>query len=590
MQTKSEMLREKIRTACEENGGHLASSLGAADLILALHNVFDFSKDAIVFDVGHQAYAHKLLTGRDLANLRRQGGVSGFPTRREGDDFGVGHGGTAISAALGIARGKKLAGKEGLAIALVGDGAMNCGQCYEALNDAGAAGLPLLVILNDNEMAISKNVGALSLYLSRLCRRASYVRFKKGVKQAVSKTPRLYGAVSRLKKSIKQLFVESSFFEHLGFAYVGPVDGHDMEALESALAVCRDMGRPVLLHAITQKGFGDARAESDPCSAHSLPVPDAEKTSGWVTSASVIEKALVRLGGENERLCAITAAMPGGTGLSAFAEKYPDRFFDVGIAEAHAVTMAAGMAVAGAKPVVCIYSTFLQRSYDQILHDVALQQANVVLLIDKAGFCGPDGATHQGLFDIAYLRHIPGMTILSPRDALQLEEALSYALALPGPCAIRYGRALPVDCGGQEQTPWPRWPVLKSGGDGVIYATSAMVHTALQVRENLKLQGKLLAVVDARVVKPLDSETIAWAGKRPAVVLEEGSAAGRLGEGIRAKMDELGQSTPFLSLGAGDTFYYHATREQQLARAGLTPGAVAERIARFLQNINMQNS
>ncbi len=565
----AQSLRDQIIAAVEQNGGHLASALGAVELCVALYQTLDFGVDHLVFDVGHQCYAYKLLTGRSLERLRREDGVSGFPTRLEGDDFGTGHAGTAISAALGLARADRILGRQSLSVAVVGDGALTNGQCYEALNDAGSAKIPMLVIINDNRMSIARNVGAMSQYLTKICRHKPYLRLKAGVKRVLRHAPGTYRRVDRFKRAVKQLVVPSGLFEDLGFAYAGPVDGHNIADLMEMIAFCRSLGRPAVLHVITKKGQGDPQAQAQPSRYHNVSVHDEPDEPGMQAASAGMGQHLCQMAMDDARICAITAAMPANTGLSSFAKAFPDRFFDVGIAEGHAVTMAAAMAAQGMKPFVPIYATFLQRAYDQIVHDVALQRLPVVILSDKSGFVGADGATHQGLYDGSFLHHIPNLTVYMPRDMNQLCQAMESASALDAPVVIRYGRQLPALIEGPD-CPWPQWPVLRAGSDVVLFACGAMADSALGAAALLALEGVDAAVVDARTLKPLDEKMLDRMLHLPAVTVEEGAIEGGLGRAIQAWRCERG-GAPTAVLGAADRVFYHAARARQLHMAGLTP-------------------
>ena len=442
-------IRWEILRVVARNGGHLSSNLGAVELTVALHYVYDLPRDKLLFDVGHQCYAHKLLTGRlhEFPTLRRAGGLSGFPRRQESesDAFGAGHSGTAVSAALGFARAARLRGEDYHCVALVGDGAFMDGPNVEALNDAGRSELPLVVVLNDNTMSISKNVGALSEYLNRLRSNRGYWRFKSRtagfLKRIPGVGPALHDAVYSVKNAVKSLLVHGQFFENLGFTYLGPIDGHNLSLLIRNLSRAKNLGRPVLVHAVTQKGYGYKPAEEKPDKYHGVAPYFVEREAAPAPGFDACAgQTLLEMAAEDPAVCVITAAMRDGTGVAGFAEAHPDRFFDVGIAEEHAVTLAAGLAAGGAKPFFAVYSTFLQRGYDQIVHDVALQNLHAVFLIGHAGLVGEDGATHQGAFDLSFLTHVPNLTLLAPSCAQELAMMLRWAKDAPGPVAIRYPR------------------------------------------------------------------------------------------------------------------------------------------------------
>ncbi|MBQ4637162.1 MAG: 1-deoxy-D-xylulose-5-phosphate synthase [Clostridia bacterium] len=571
LERTAEEIRLEIITATQKNGGHLASSLGAVELITAINRLIRPGVDRLVFDVGHQAYAHKLFTGRSLDALRREGGVSGFTTMSEGDDFGAGHAGTAISAALGFARAKKLKGETGWSICVVGDSSLTNGESYEALNDCGASGLPVMIILNDNEMSISQNVGAMAKYLSRVCRREPYLRFKRGVKQVLGVSEKLYSAAHKLKTSVKHIISGGSgVFESMGFNYVGPIDGHDMRALVETLRFCMTLDRPVLLHVATKKGMGYAPAEKDPTYYHGVSAPDDVMPSGHAACAKAVGDILVSLAAADASVCAITAAMPKNTGLEEFSRLFGDRLFDVGIAEEHALTMACAMAAGGLKPFAAIYSTFLQRSYDQMIVDMALQKLPVKLLIDKAGFSGADGATHNGLFDIAYMNQMPGVTLLSPRDIEQLRLCVLFAYSFDAPIAIRYARTLPEKIG-ENLGGVLSWQKMREGGDGAILAVGSMVETALEAAELLSQNGREVSVYDCRCVKPLDADVLISIKDMPILTMEEGMEPGGFGQSVSSFLAQNSDNRIRIKvLSAGDGFYPHSSRARQLESAHLT--------------------
>lgn len=502
-------LREVIIGQVSRTGGHLASNLGAVELTIALHRALDCPRDKLVFDVGHQAYVHKLLTGRyaRFGTLRQQGGISGFPRRGESeyDAFSVGHASTAISAALGMARARDALGEDYQVVAVVGDGALTGGMCYEALNDLGASPTHMTIVLNDNEMSIARNVGALSRYLTRLRNSPAYRATKARVRMRLGRLPvlgpRLIRVIERVKDALKLMLVRGSFFEIFGLEYVGPVDGHDLRALGEALAYASHAVRPVLLHVITQKGHGYAPAEHSPERFHGTApffIETGEAQSAPVTlNSDEMARGLTELMRSDRRVVGITAAMPAGTGMNLVAKQCPGRVFDVGIAEEHAVTLAAGMAAAGARPYVCLYSTFMQRAFDQLLHDVALDALPVCLLLDRAGVSGADGATHQGVFDLAFLSIAPGLRVMSPRCGEELRLMLKFALELNAPCAIRYARDADADlCGGVapiEDGHWERVALAGTGGDsahaGLAVASNAPEHSAPATAGNVPGQS-----------------------------------------------------------------------------------------------------
>jgi len=562
-----ECLCKEIRTllidVTSKNGGHLAPNLGVVELTIALHKVFNTPKDKIVWDVGHQAYVHKILTGRKeaFATLRQYKGLSGFPKRQESphDAFGTGHASTSISAALGMAAARDLKGEKYNVIAVIGDGALTGGMALEGLNNAGDLQKKLIVILNDNEMSIAKNVGAMSEYLYRIRTDPTYSKLKYDAESLLKSIPTIGEQVAktanRLKDSLKYFLVPGMLFEDLGFTYMGPIDGQDIKAVEDILETAKTMDKPVLVHIITKKGKGYLPAEISPNKFHGtgafdiatgkkIVVPNAPKTYTEVFSDTMLE-----LAENDDSLVAITAAMPDGTGLAPFANKYPKRFFDVGIAEQHAVTMAAGMACDGIKPYVAIYSTFLQRSYDQVLHDVCMQNLHVVFCLDRAGLVGDDGYTHHGVFDYSYLSMMPNMTIMAPKDENELRHMLYTSSKLRGPVAIRYprGSGLGVDCHDDLKTflPVGKGEILREGNDVSIWAIGSMVNTACEVAELLAGVGINANVVNARFVKPLDEELLTDMAKKTKciITIEENILAGGFGSSILQHLNKLDMLT-----------------------------------------------
>lgn len=533
----AEELRGVILETVSRNGGHLASSLGTVEIILALHRVFETPKDKIVFDVGHQAYAHKILTGRKeaFAGLRRKDGISGFPKREESehDVFNTGHATTSISAALGMARAMKLKGEDGTAVAVIGDGALTGGMAFEALNDAGEAKVPLVVVLNDNDMSIGKNVGQLHHQLQNMRVSNLYVRFKRRLVRVLDS-----GVVGRFmtnkmiefKGRIKNLLLPHMLFEEMGFLYLGPIDGHDIGKLTYLFRRAKELRVPVIVHCITKKGRGYAYSEEDPVKFHGISSFCAD--TGLVekvvnkSNSAVFCDTLLNLAATDDRICAITAAMPDGTGLTPFSLKYPERFFDVGICEEHAVTMAAGMATQGMRPVVAIYSSFLQRAFDQVLHDVCLMNLPVVLCVDRAGLVGDDGETHQGVYDLAYLSILPNMTVYSPATQQELVRMLSDAIRRGKPAAIRYCRGSLMQMVSDVPIEPGKWEMLRPISECVVIATGSMVHTAWRATEKTSV-----GFINARTIKPLDDEMldeVRMKAKR-VIVIEDGiDCLGRL--------------------------------------------------------------
>lgn len=589
-------IRQEIIETVSINGGHLAPNLGVVELTLALHRVFNSPADKIIWDVGHQCYVHKLLTGRgeQFRTIRQFGGISGFPrpSESEHDPFGAGHSSTSISAALGLAAARDLKGEKNSIVAVIGDGAMTGGMAFEALNHAGHLKKDLIVVLNDNEMSIAENVGAMSGYLSRLRTDPMYSRGKEEIEQILKKLP--IGPVilrlgERIKDSLKYLVVPGMIFEELGFIYLGPVDGHDIKAVVRALQQARSTRGPVLVHALTKKGKGYSPAENNPDKYHGIGPFDVK--TGEVRSGSAVPgyteifgRTMIKMAQRDERVLAITAAMPAGTGLSDFSRLYPQRFFDVGIAEQHAVTMAAGLAAAGFRPVVAIYSTFLQRAYDQVLHDICLQNLPVAFAIDRGGLVGEDGATHHGLFDFSYLRPVPNMLIMAPKDENELQHMLATALGHDGPAAVRYPRGSGVGCP-MDKDPRPipvgQAEVLREGKDTVILAVGNMVKTALESAAVLEKRGIDAAVINARFVKPLDSSLIIKYALKTGKVftMEDHVLAGGFGSAVLELFSERGLTGVQLNrFGIPDTFVEHGDPASLRSRYNLTPEKLAKSI------------
>ena len=598
----AEELRSEIINVTSEHGGHLASNLGVVELTIAIHYVFDAPDDKLVMDVGHQAYAHKLLTGRyrQFQNLRQKGGASGFPQMEESeyDAFTAGHASTAISGALGMARTRDIMRGDYNVIALVGDGALTGGMCYEALNDAGQSGTRMIVILNDNAMSIAPNVGAVSRYLTHLRQSKGYMAVKQGVRSGLQSIPvigkPIYRALDKLKNIIRYLFVDDQFFAALGFKYIGPVDGHDIKQLIRVLKRAKGDDRPLLIHAVTQKGKGYQPAEDDPVDYHGVAPfymeSGTRKRESRTASGVVVARQLSEMADNDIRVCAITAAMPMGTGVGEFEEAHPERFFDVGIAEEHAVTMAAGMASQGMKPYVAIYSTFLQRAYDQIMMDVCRNGLPVTFLIDRAGLVGEDGATHQGVFDLSYLRSMPGMIIAAPRDIRDLKMMVDLSQRVEGPMAIRYPKdSEDMGPGIQSQTSFDigQWELLSAGEDVMFFAVGRMVQTAMQAAVELMGKGVSAGVVDARFVAPMDMDMLCRQARsvKLAVTLEENVLAGGFGEGVLDALCREDVPTPVLTLGVPDDFIPHATIAEQLEDCGLTAYQVSLRVKKRLEEI-----
>ncbi len=589
-------IRDLILQVTSKVGGHLASSLGAVELAIAIHRVFRSPRDRILWDVGHQAYAHKILTGRKegFLRLRQKGGISGFPKREESphDVMDAGHSSTAISYALGLAIARDLLGEDYHVVAVIGDGSLTGGLSFEALNQLGHLKKRVVLVLNDNGMSISRNVGALSTYLSQLRLNPRYRRLKDEIKLLVDSVPVVGQAADRaihaLKERIKNFLIPEYIFEELGIQYVGAVDGHDIAAMEKDLSLAKDADGPVLVHVITKKGMGYPPAERNPELYHGVGPFHREtgkiKPSGEGPSyTAVFGRTLCRMAERERKLVAITAAMRLGTGLEEFSRQFPSRFFDVGIAEQHAVTLAAGLALGGMRPVVAIYSTFLQRAFDQLVQEICLQRLPVIFAVDRAGLVGEDGATHHGAFDLSYLRLMPGMTVAAPKDQEELRDLLWAALERHEPVAIRYPKGEGPSRRVDEQPKriiWGTWEVLREGKDLAILAVGRMVENALVAAEILAGRSLEAKVVNARFVKPLDMAMLEGiASSFPVVVtLEENSLAGGFGEGVASALQSMGFSGSFLSLGLPDRFVGHGKVEELWEELGLDGPRVAERI------------
>ncbi len=583
----AEDLREVIVKTVAETGGHLASSLGVVELTIALHRVFDSPTDKIVWDVGHQAYAHKLLTGRyaRFSTLRQLNGLSGFPKREESphDCFDVGHSSTSIAAALGMATARDAKGGNEKVVAIIGDGSLTAGLAFESLNQAGHLKKDLLVILNDNEMSISPNVGALSSFFSRQLTSDFFVRLKRETETFLDSVPKIGKDLRRLAKkaeeAVKGFLTPGMLFEAFDFDYVGPIDGHKLDELIQTLENITHMDGPVLMHVVTKKGKGYPPAEENPHIYHGVgpfdPVTGKVKKgrSGPPSYTSVFGKTLTELAEEDDRIVAITAAMPEGTGLISFAERFPERFFDVGIAEQHAVTFAAGMATRGLKPVIAVYSTFLQRAYDNVVLDVCLQKLPVTFALDRGGLVGADGPTHHGVFDFSYLRHIPNLVFMVPRDENCLRHAMATALAFDGPFAYRYprGSGTGVALEKPRTVTIGKGEKLREGKDGVIFAVGSMVVDALAAAEILAGDGHDLAVVDPIFLKPLDKELLVAEAARTGfvVTIEENALQGGFGSAVLELFCDEGLNVPVTRIGLPDRFIEQGSQAELRARCGL---------------------
>ena len=598
-------LRHFIIDTVSQNGGHLAPNLGTVELTLALYSVFSFPTDKLVWDVGHQAYSHKILTGRRdaFSTLRKKGGITGFPNRFESayDAFGVGHASTSISAALGMALARDAKGEKNQVIAVIGDGALTGGESFEALNNAGDLGTKLIVILNDNEMSIDANVGAMSEYLSRIRIAPQYARAKRDMGSLLMSIPhigdKVYKTASHLKDGVRSVLVPGSLFEEMGFHYIGPLDGHNIALMEEVFKSAKEMEGPVLIHIHTVKGKGYQPAEQAPEKFHGVGCFDpstgkSAKKAGCAPSyTAVFSEALIELAKDRPDILAITAAMPSGTGLKAFGKAYPKRFFDVGIAEEHAMTLAAGMAAGGMHPVIALYSTFAQRAYDQLIHDVCLQNLPVTLCLDRAGLVGEDGPTHHGVFDLSYLRQMPNMCVMAPKDEEELRHMLATAIAIEGPAAVRYprGAGLGVPLTDSLETlPVGKAEVLQEEGDIAFLAVGTMVEKAKEAAAILKEEGIEAAVVNMRFIKPLDTELLGEMARTKMLLItaEENVLAGGFGSAVAEYLADHGIEVPLLRFGIPDRFIEQGTRRELLSLCGLQPDEMAERIRERLSQLD----
>ena len=594
-------IRARIIGTVAENGGHLAPSLGVVELTIALHYVFDAAHDRFIWDVGHQAYAHKLLTGRqnEFGSLRQYGGISGFPKRSESkyDAFGTGHSSTSISAGLGISVAHHLKGSPARAISIIGDGSMTGGLAFEGLNNAGDLAKNLVVVLNDNEMSISRNVGALSSFLSRKLSGKTLMHLKREMEDFLKSIPGIGPNILQvLRRSVDSLisfFTPGMLFQALEFQYIGPINGHRLDKLIETFQIARNVDGPVLIHVLTRKGKGYELAEKDPTSFHgvgafNVATGKSVDTGNGCSYTKVFGRTLKKLADTNPKLIGITAAMLQGTGLDCFAQTYPDRFFDVGIAEQHAVTFAAGLASEGFKPVVAVYSTFLQRAYDQVLHDVCLQNLPVVFSVDRAGIVGEDGPTHHGLFDLSYLRAMPNMLLMAPKDENELQHMLKTAVDHNGPAAVRYprGNVIGVDFDDElGSLEIGKGELLRPGQDLVIVAVGSTVHSAMAAAERLESEGIGAAVINARFVKPLDRELIlTWAEKTGRVItVEENMLQGGFGSAILEMFEEESFFPKSLKrLGVADFFVPHGSQDKLRNLCEIDAGGIEKAALKLL--------
>jgi 1-deoxy-D-xylulose-5-phosphate synthase len=599
LRTLAQDIRERLIDVCSRTGGHIGAGLGVVELTIALHTVFDTPRDQLVWDVGHQGYPHKLLTGRNtrMETLRQESGLSGFLKRTESeyDTFGAGHAATAISAALGIAAGRDVKGEAFKVAAIIGDGSMGSGLAYEGLNNAGHSDRDIIVVLNDNEMSIAPNVGAMHKYLTSIQRNPLYNRLRSRIGDLVDNAPAPFSGMSTLvrkwEESVKSFLTPGVLFEELGFRYFGPIDGHDLDALVETFTAVRGMNTPRLVHVITQKGRGFPAGEHGE-KWHALP-PGHDPATGKQLKAStanaawtaVYGKGLVELGAERKDLVVITAAMPSGTGTGAFAKAFPDRFFDVGIAEGHGVTFAAGMATQGLRPIVTIYSTFLQRGYDNIIHDAAIQHLPVVFAMDRAGLVGEDGETHMGLYDIPYMLAVPGMTVTAPRNGTEMLGLLRAAVEhTEGPFSLRYPRDAspdtPPEISQIPPTPYGTWEVVRQGREFAILAVGTMVDTAVAAADVLSAEGLEVTVVNCRFLKPYDEVTLnaVLAEHTHVLTVEEGAVVNGFGSYMAAIIQRLAPSVRVGTHGVPDRIVYAASRRNQLASLGLDAPGIADRV------------
>ncbi|THK43246.1 1-deoxy-D-xylulose-5-phosphate synthase [Methylophaga sp. SB9B] len=578
-------IRELIVEKIQQTGGHISSNLGVVELTLALHYVFNTPEDRLVWDVGHQSYAHKILTGRrdQMHTMRQPDGLSGFPKRSESeyDSFGVGHSSTSISAALGMAIAARASGESRRSVAIIGDGALTAGQAYEALAHAGDLGANLLVVLNDNEMSISKNVGGMANYLARLLSGRFYRSARESSKKMLEKIPPAWEFARRTEEHVKGMMMPGTLFEEMGFNYIGPIDGHDLDTLITTLSNLRNSKGAQFLHIVTKKGKGFEPAEQEPCKYHGVSPANSKNKKAGPTFTQVFSQWLCDMGAASEDLIAITPAMCEGSGLNAFAERFPERYFDVGIAEQHAVTLAAGMACEGKKPVVAIYSTFLQRAYDQLIHDVALQNLPVLFAIDRAGLVGADGATHAGSFDLSYLRCIPNMLIMAPSDENECRQMLTTGFQHNGPAAVRYPRG----CGNGtaiepqlDSLPICKAQTRRNGKKTAILAFGTLLHAALDAAEQVDA-----TVVNMRFVKPLDTAMLdeIAANHELIITIEENSVLGGAGSAVNEYYQQQGLKTNLRMMGLPDHFIDHGDHGQMLSACGLDASGIIDSINRY---------
>ncbi|EOD01723.1 1-deoxy-D-xylulose-5-phosphate synthase [Caldisalinibacter kiritimatiensis] len=589
----SSEIRQFIIETVSETGGHLASNLGVVELTLALHKVFDSPKDKIIWDVGHQAYVHKIITGRkeEFKTIRQYKGLSGFPKRSESehDIFETGHSSTSISAGLGLALARDIKKEDYHVVCVIGDGAMTAGMAFEALNHAGDIKTNMIVVLNDNEMSISENVGGLSRYLNKIRTEPTYFRMKEDIETILNSIPavgkKVFKTAERAKDSVKYFLVPGMLFESLGFKYLGPVDGHNIKELINVFKRSKYVEGPVLIHAVTKKGKGYKPAEENPDKYHSaspfvIETGKAKKKNSVKKYSQIVGETLVKIAEKDEHIVAITAAMPSGTGLDEFKEKFSKRFFDVGIAEQHGVTLAAGLATNGMKPVFAVYSTFLQRGYDQLLHDVCLQNLPVVFAIDRAGLVGADGETHHGVFDLSYLTHIPNMAVLAPKDGNELAEMLKFAINYNGPIAIRYPRGQCADLSylnKNNKIEYGNGEILKKGKEIAVIAVGRMVEYALKASNILEKEGITPTLINARFVKPVDKKLIKKIAKehKTIITIEDNVKIGGFGSKVVKLLNDIGYEGNVDVIALPDKFIQHGNVEQLFKENNLDVDSIA---------------
>ncbi len=593
-------IREFLIDKISRTGGHLGSNLGAVELTMALHLFLNLPEDKLIWDVGHQSYTHKLLTGRreGFENLRKFGGMSGFPKRKESDCdcFDTGHSSTSISAGLGLVKARDIQGGTNTVVSVIGDGSLTGGMAYEALNNAAKLETNFIIVLNDNNMSISENVGGVSKYLNNIRTADAYLDIKEGVYNTLKDIPKgakVVEGIRKAKSSFKHLVVPGMFFEDMGITYLGPVDGHNISAMIRVFQEAKRTRNAVLVHVITEKGKGFAPAERHPARFHGAEPFDIEtglptKPRTTANYTDIFSTVMTKLGARDEKIVAITAAMPDGTGLKRFRNMYPERFFDVGIAEEHAVTFAAGLAAGGLRPVVAVYSSFLQRAYDQILHDVCIQNLPVIFAIDRAGLVGSDGETHQGIFDLSYLSSIPNMHIMAPKNKWELSDMMKFAAAFDGPVAIRYPRGeayaglkeyrAPIEFGRSE--------LLYAEGDVCLMAVGSMVKTAEEVKAVLNRDGYKCSIINARFVKPVDAKAVKWASDNHKLVvsMEENVASGGYGEKVRDVLGTLKSPAGFIQIAIPDEYVEHGNVDQLKKETGIDADSIIDRIKKEMEN------